>query len=292
MKRPAGIALFVLIAAYGSSAWGWGVLGHAMTGAIADRLLDAKARAAVAELLSQDLHASGQPSYRTTLADVASWADEIRGGPVSQPTWHYDNLAACGHGTAATACPQEQCSTAQMGERLRILRNAGESRRRRNEALKWIVHLVGDIHQPLHAADNGDSGGNAVKVKLVGLRIDEDPRELVLHHVWDRQFVLLAFNAGFNDEVPADIEVLAAQGKALLASKGLGTPASWALESNTLAREVAYNYNGFACERASRRRIALDAQYQRAAASVVRERVLLGGARLAELLNRALGDSN
>ncbi len=288
--KQAFLAVLFAISLVPATAWSWSELGHSMTGAIADQLLDAKAKAAVADLLADDLNARGRPSHRTSLAAVANWADEIRPTRASRPDWHYDKRPVCAAAGSLFVCPPgSQCNTAQIEERRRILADPAESKRSRNEALKWLVHLVGDIHQPLHAAENRDAGGNGVRVSLVDLAVDEN--SLVLHHVWDRQFVLLAFDAGFNDELPgaAKIAPLVPQAEALLMSRGVGNAESWAKESNAIARDVAHHYEGFACGKKAKK-VALNAEYQRNAAAQVRERVLLGGARLAELLNQTLGN--
>jgi nuclease S1 len=154
---------------------------------------------------------------------------------------------------------------------------------RRAVALKWIVHLVGDIHQPLHAADNGDRGGNDVRVRLSGQR---SGRSLTLHRVWDDQLVRLALHVRTARRPPRDIATLAHAAEHLLRSRGEGTPRSWALDANRLARTVAYRYPHFACGRVPHRVIVLDGAHQRRAETVVRAQLLLAGARLAELLNR------
>ena len=74
-----------------------------------------------------------------------------------------------------------------------------------------------------------------------------------------------------------------------MADAGQGAPDSWALESNNLARNVAYHFRGFACDTRPFGLVVLDQEYQQQAEAIVRERVLLAGARLAAILNRILG---
>jgi hypothetical protein len=133
-----------------------------------------------------------------------------------------------------------------MGRLIAVVADTRAASRDRNEALKWVVHLVGDIHQPLHAADNGDRGGNRVAVALEARSLDE--------------------------------------------AAGQGSTDSWALESNNLARK-AYHYRGFACDSVPPDIVVLDQDYQRQAEAIVRERVLLAGARLAAVLNGILVSS-
>jgi len=120
-----------------------------------------------------------------------------------------------------------------------VLADTHAASRDRNEALKWVVHLVGDIHQPLHAADNGDRGGNRVPVALAGVRTRGREN---LHRAWDNDLVRLALHARERPQPAADIDALALEASSLVEDAGQGAPDSWALESNNLARSVAYHY--------------------------------------------------
>jgi hypothetical protein len=277
----AALAAGLLLVA--QSAYAWGPQGHRTIGAIADRLLTPRAHAAVLQLLEDDRDKFGNPSGRTTLESVSEWADEIRGTPAEHASWHYDDLPICG--TFDQDCPGGQCNTEQLKRLSGVLRDAHALARERNEALKWVVHLVGDIHQPLHAADNGDHGGNLVPVVLEGLHTRGREN---LHRAWDNDLVQLAFHARNRQQPPRDIDALAAEAVNLEREVGQGSPDSWARESNNLARNVAYHYPGFACNSRPSGVVVLDAAYLDDAELVVRERLLLAGARLANLLNSTL----
>jgi len=281
------VAMAILAVARAPPAAGWGPQGHRTVGAIADRLLTPAARGAVAQLLAADLDRFGKPSGRTTLESVSVWADEIRGTTADRPRWHYDDIPICGNAARPAYCPGGQCNSAQIERLSAVLADRAADPRERNEALKWIVHLVGDLHQPLHAADNGDAGGNRVLVVLAG--VHTRGRES-LHRVWDGELVRLALEARGRQQPPPDIDALAQQARALAATAGQGTPRSWASESNKLARNVAYHYAGFICGRVPQAIVVLDRDYQRQAQSLVRERLLLAGGRLAVLLNELLTD--
>jgi S1/P1 Nuclease len=279
-------ALLALVAACAAPhARAWGPQGHRTVGAIADRLLTPQAHAVVAQLLQGDLDKLGNPSGRTTLESVSVWADEIKGTAASHPRWHYDNMPVCGSAPQARYCPDSQCNSAQLERLINVLADPHAAPRARNEALKWVVHLVGDIHQPLHAADNADRGGNDVQVALAGVRTRG--RES-LHRAWDSELVRLALDTRNRQRPPVDIDTLALEARRLVGDAGQGTPESWALESNNLARNVAYRFPGFACNRVPPGIVVLDAAYQRQAEGIVRERLLLAGARLANLINSIL----
>jgi len=278
--------LFPVIAlACAPGALAWGPQGHRTVGAIADQLLSPAARAAVGELLRADLDKFGNPSGRTSLEEVSVWADELHGTPAAEPAWHYDDIPICGAIPKARYCPDGQCNSEQLKRLAAVLAEARAPLRARNEALKWVVHLVADLHQPLHAADNADRGGNRVHVALPGLRTHG--RE-TLHRAWDTELVLPALNARGRQQPPRDIAPLVQEASRLAHDAGQGTPDTWARESNNLARNVAYDYAGFACNSVPAGIVILDARYQQQAVPIVRERLLLAGARLAALLNQTL----
>ena len=286
-KSSLWIGLLLIVSSYAPGAWAWGGQGHRTVGAIADRLLSGHAHAVVAQLLTDDLDKFGRPSGRSTLEAVSDWADEITHTPAARPRWHYDNRPVCGGGDPQRYCPDGQCNSAQLPRLLAVLADRHAAPRERNEALKWVVHLVGDLHQPLHAADNDDHGGNRVTVALAGVHTRG---RVSLHRAWDNDLVRLALHTRGGRQPPAAIDVLAQQAAHLLRDAGQGSPDSWASESNNLARNVAYHYPGFACERAPAGIVVLDAGYQREAEALVRERLLLAGGRLAVLLNRTLDE--
>jgi hypothetical protein len=263
----------------------WGPQGHRTIGAIADRLLIPQAHTTVLQLLAEDRDKFGNPSGRTTLESVSEWADEIRGTPAERSSWHYDDVPICGAGEKTRYCPDGQCNTEELKRLIGLLGDAHAPVRERDEALKWVVHLVGDIHQPLHAADNGDHGGNLVPVVLEG--VHTRGREN-LHRAWDNDLVQLALHTRDHQQPPRNIDALVAEAALLEREVGQGSPDSWARESNNLARNVAYHYPGFACNSRPSGAVVLDAAYLDAAELVVRERLLLAGARLATVINEAL----
>jgi hypothetical protein len=287
MGRLAG-ALLLAASCCAPPAWAWGPQGHRTVGAIADRLLTPAAHAAVAQLLSADVDKFGNLSGRSTLEAVSVWADELHGTPAARAAWHYDDVPVCGSEPKVRYCRDGQCNTEQLRRLIGVLADSAAAPRERNEALKWVVHLVGDIHQPLHAADNGDRGGNRVPVTLAGVRTRGRDN---LHRAWDNDLVRLALHARNRQQPPPDIDALAAEARTLAGKAGQGSPDSWAVESNNLARNVAYRYAGFACNSIPQRIVVLDEAYQQEAEAIVRERLLLAGARLATLLNQTLAGS-
>ena len=285
MKLYCGILLAILAGTFSSAACSFGPQGHRTVGAIADRLLAPNARLAVKQLLKDDRDANDQPSHRTKLEQVSTWADEIRPTPASRPAWHFDNIPACGTAAKAVYCENDNCNTAQTARLLRVLADHTAPARERNEALKWVVHLIGDVHQPLHAADNHDRGGNEVRVALAGVKTQGSVN---LHGAWDNELASLALGTRGHQRPPKNMDALAREAGVLLKSAGLGTPDSWAAESHGLATSLSYHYAEFSCDAVPTKIIVLSRAYQAQAKPALRNQLLLAGARLAKVLNDAL----
>jgi hypothetical protein len=146
----------------------WGPVGHRTVGEIAEHHLTRRARAEVSRLIAPQ-----------TLADVSTWADEIRYLPewkLADP-WHY--ISIDDGETLATTARNPKGDVLEAMERMELtLRNRAATPRERAEALKFLVHLVGDVHQPLHVGRRDDAGANKLEVLFNGRPID-------LHWVWD-----------------------------------------------------------------------------------------------------------
>ena len=183
-------AAFLTLAAAGP-AGAWGALGHRMVGELAQRHLDPAAQAEVARLLAGEKD--------PTLAGVATWADDLRNEDPERfkatSRWHYIN--AKGGGCAfdvARDCPDGNCVVAAIEKQRAILADRSQPIDARRDALKFIVHLVGDSHQPMHAGNRTDSGGNGFQISL---RTPLEPEAYArnkyvdgvmgtnLHSVWD-----------------------------------------------------------------------------------------------------------
>ena len=193
MRRPVAF-LFAVAATLAASApaLAWSELGHALVGELAQRHLDPRAKAEVARLLA------GEPD--PTLAGVASWADRLRDGDPERfkatSRWHYVNTPpgeAC-HYVAERDCPDGECVIGAIQRQRAILADRDQPLEARRDALKFIVHFVGDVHQPMHANNHDDLGGNKFQVSL---RTDLEPEAYArkryvdgvmgtnLHSVWD-----------------------------------------------------------------------------------------------------------
>jgi hypothetical protein len=284
--RPRGAALALALLSQAATAWG--PLGHRAAGAVADALLTPSARAEVARLLADDRDPDGRPSGRTTLAEASLWADEIRGTAADRPSWHYDNMPVCGAiSPERTWCAQQQCASGRIEPLLAQLADRGLPSAQRRDALKWIAHLVADLHQPLHAADYAQ-GGNLIHVEFAGR---PSSTAWTLHAAWDVRLVASALHAAGAQQPPESaLRSLIARARAVTPATREAPVGQWLAESNRLARQVAFDYPSFACDRMPTGPVPLSVEYRRRAQSVITSQLALAGARLATVLNRALSD--
>jgi len=156
-----------------SPALAWGKTGHRVVAAIADTQLSGLARAHVREILG------GAES----LDEAANWPDEMRSAPgqfwqKTATPWHYVTL----NGILYDHAPPEGDALQALAHFRSVLQDPNASLAAKQEALRFIVHLVGDLHQPLHVGKCCDKGGNDIKVTWFG-------KPTNLHAVWDSQIV-------------------------------------------------------------------------------------------------------
>jgi hypothetical protein len=279
--------LLALLPAQGATAWG--PEGHRMVGDIADRFLAAETRAQIGKLLELDRTADGQPSGRHTLGEVANWADEIKDTEWGRrrASWHYDDVPLCEAAEYSKYCRGGRCASAQLARQIEILGNGRARPEQRNGALKWVVHLVGDLHQPLHAANRGDRGGNRVQVSFFGERDNPPYGALNLHAIWDVSMVrrLVADRGGERAIVSAPI----ANGNRDAWEKG--SISDWTVESHRIARDAVYPLLPVAASCSSKivEVVAIDQTYYAKAAPLIEIQIKKAGVRLARVLNETLG---
>jgi len=312
-RAPRRVRLLALLclAMVAGSAGAWGPVGHRTVGAIADEMLNPAARDAVATLLRDDQDREGRPSHRHSLAEVADWADEIRGTSADHPRWHYDNRPICEEPVATRNwCAQGECASAAFSEQLAILADRKRSTAERNEALKWVVHLAGDLHQPLHAADLAE-GGNRIHVAnggrsgyrsglgSLGNQAAHDGRErhggASLHSFWDSHLVGMALHPQEGVASPEAMRQLLQDAREIDRATLTAPAEQWAQESNEIARRFALKIEGVGCaageglHREDAPLVHLSHGYIQRAMRIADARLAQAGARLAYVLNETLG---
>jgi hypothetical protein len=257
------VAMFAVVA----PAWAWGPLGHSIVAELAQRHLSPAAEAEVERLLALE--------HATALADVASWPDQIQDDPAEQSLWkrtrklHYVNFrdASCDY-VPPRDCRDGECVVAALPHYIQVLGDKSQPDAARLEALKFVVHFVGDVHQPLHAGYRPDLGGNRFQVQFEGQGSN-------LHRVWDSGMLK---TQGLDWRAYA--RKLDAEGPVALPPPiaPLDDPyAQWAEESCRVTRDIYPSKH------------VIGPAYVEAELPVAERQLRIAGRRLAEVLNITLG---
>jgi len=277
-----------------AAAHAWGDEGHEVIGLIADHYLTPAAREKMNALLGTDT--SGLTSD-SGIAAEATWADHFRDSDrdtgkthyYQTRAWHFVDIeiaqpdidAACFNhprlrpSDPASEGPADDCIVDKIEEFSRELAEPKTAPGERLLALQFLLHFVGDVHQPLHAGDDHDRGGNE---KMAGYA---HARGGNLHHFWDTVFVE---GLGRNSAQIAQalIAGISTEQRRLWSS---GTPSDWAFQSFQLARSLAY---GKLPTPGPGGRYSLDDAYVADATEAVRGQLERAGVRLAQVLNTDL----
>lgn len=171
MKKLAIALLVAGATAISSQVQAFGANGHRITGAIAQEFLTLKAQEQIKAIMGHE-----------SLAETSTWPDVMRSDPdvywkKTTPPWHYVSVPDGKSYIDVIAPPQGDAFTALKGFRADLL-NPQSTQAQKRRAISFIVHIIGDLHQPLHVGNGTDRGGNDVKVKFFW----EDTN---LHSVWD-----------------------------------------------------------------------------------------------------------
>jgi hypothetical protein len=167
------VALLVFLS--GSPAFAWGQIGHRVTGAIGEPLLSKKAAKAVKAVLGTE-----------SLAEASTWPDEMRSSPevfwqkTANP-WHYVTIPMGQTYSQVGAPPEGDAISALKGFAV-TLRDPNARLEDKQLALRFTIHIIGDLHQPLHVGNGTDRGGNDFKVQF-------GREETNLHAVWDGNLI-------------------------------------------------------------------------------------------------------
>jgi hypothetical protein len=292
VRRVAGLLLAVALLAWGGRpARAWGDEGHEIIALIAQGWLEPEVRRRVDAMLAAD----PDPLTAHDIGAEATWADRYRdadldGARARTRKWHfvdielYDpslDLACFKHlplapGTLASLGPPNACIVDKIAQFSRELADRRTPVDEQLVALKFLLHLVGDVHQPLHASDEDDRGGNDKRVSAAGFRAGN------LHHYWDTEFIRRL--GGGPREIAYEIGRQISP--ALARSWARGTAADWALESFAMARDDAYGQLPPPTRRYTYR---LTPAYLEMATRDVQVQLAKAGVRLAYVLNTALG---
>jgi hypothetical protein len=217
-------------------AFAWGPVGHETVAYIAEDHLTPVAKQGVEAILGSDLD----------LADVSNWADEVR--ITSRPEtagWHFidipDRQQGVNESDEPSFCSQgsrDNCVVNQIGLDKAQLGHTGATAAQKLEALKFLVHFVGDVHQPLHCANDSDRGGNEKVVRFAKPGSHSTTgTKIKLHALWDRLLEIQTKESA--RELASDLEQSITDSE--VNSWQSGTPTDWAWESFEIAHDAIYS---------------------------------------------------
>ncbi len=271
---------FILgLALVSTNSFAWGPTGHRVVGEVAQGKLNPATLKKVKEILKGK-----------SLADVSTWADEIRSEPDKYKDtfkWHYTDFPD-GHKHHDESSSSGLLMTSIQNQ-IKILKDKKSTADQKETAMKFLVHLVGDLHMPLHVGNGKDRGGNWCHVTFHGKKMN-------LHHLWDE--AMIDFNKLSFTEMSRFIqEGLVEKDEKTLTG---GKLADWVEESKNLRNEVYppeaksskkkkdhFNYcNDDGVKKEFRP--ALGYEYSYKFYPVLEKQLLKGGLRLAHILNTEL----
>jgi nuclease S1 len=263
LMKPAvaAFAIFLLLLPH-PEAWAWGNEGHRIIADIAWDHLNDTALENLRPFLGDN-----------DLASISTWADDIRNGHPETGPWHYVDIPPDSGGYEAKDCPDDNCVVAQINKFARILGDPQQPLAARSEALKFLVHFVGDLSQPFHAM--GDArGGNDIPVTFFG-STQCGGYTCNLHNVWDSE--LISHSGVREHRYARDLEEMITADHL---QAGSADPVAWADQSLQLARQAWVQPQ-----------TNIDQAYYQRERPVVDRQLALAGLRLAQLLNQELGGS-
>ncbi|WP_018477647.1 S1/P1 nuclease [Pontibacter roseus] len=255
MKKIICVLLFLPL--FIGEAFAWGQNGHRAVGLIAEQHLSRKAKKKIKKVL-----------HDNSLAEVSVWMDDIKSDKAYDHThdWHWVTIPA-GMKYEQTEKNPNGDIIMKIEEAVKALKDEDLSDKQQQEYLKYLVHLVGDLHQPLHVGKEGDSGGNAVKLQWFGQSSN-------LHRVWDSEMI-----DGKNLSFTELARFVGCPDKKQVKQWQATGVRDWAYESVGLRNQV------YAIPEDGR----LSYRYSYENFSTVEQRILQAGVRLAGLLNEIYG---
>jgi hypothetical protein len=289
----------------------WGCKGHQSVALIAEKYLTAEAQEFVFGLLRANPIDPKLKRYCGTavndpLGDASTWADDVRADRKNGP-WHYIDIPrGAPNSPLERFCGNEGCVVSAIAEQVTILKDKTADGAKRADALRYLIHFVGDLHQPLHCATNADEGGNCVPLKYLRREPNERGHGFApnLHSVWDSA-ILERDSEGADPAEYADT-LVARFASSIEAWQKAGIHVDdWAWESHGYAESTAYggllpkvsiepNVAVHSCaddnqigQRLLHQHITAGEAYQQQAGAVVERRVAQAGIRLALILNDA-----
>lgn len=273
-------ALFAFLTPLTANAY-W-EFGHETVAKIAYLNVRPDTRAAIDALLRRSKLLDTPACPARTIEQASVWPDCIKqlGERFSYAySWHYQNVNICEPFDLKSACKDGNCVSAQIERDMKLLKDKSVPARERLQALAFLVHFVGDLHQPLHAADRADLGGNRQKAQYGDYATDR----LNLHSIWDGPLAERAITTP-----PSIVRTYSQAEKDKIAA---GSVEDWSRQNWEVSRDVAYKtaMGGDPCgPRPDVAKLDNDT-ITKELVPVAKLQVERAGLRLAKLLDEALG---
>lgn len=270
------LLIAALLALLPTSARGWWDYSHRTIGQIAWAEVKPATRARMKLLFASQSDLDTPRCPVRTIEEASVWADCVKPGERFSYafSWHFQNIDICKPFDLKSACPFGNCVSAQIKRNAKLLADRNLPQRERLQALAFLVHFVGDLHQPLHAADRTDQGGNKTRTHY------GEAGPYPLHMIWDGYLAERAISTPTGEAAG----LLSEAGRDDRAAAG-GTVEDWSRETWETARAFAYGNDPCA---QPPRAVMLQRAEVEAAIRVVRRQVLRAGLRLARMLDEAL----
>jgi len=259
----------------------WGPEGHAIIAEIAEARLTPAAKVRVVQLLNQRRF--------DHLDQVSSWADAYRLSHPETGLWHYVDIPLDARGyDPSRDCPGGNCIVAKIPQFAAILRDSTALSTARLQALQFVVHFVGDIHQPMHCENRNDRGGNDVHIEFLH-------RATNLHAVWDGGIIEAELGVRLGPDYAPDFD--ATRNEAATLTKGITVAevSEWAPPGHLEAATVDWANQAHALAPGAYSKVpdirvsGWEAAYEAAEWPIIEHQLQVAGVRLAAVLNEELG---
>lgn len=296
-------------------AWPWGCEGHHAVAIIAERHMNAHALEMANKLLQSEPIDPALTRYCSTrgldlMVDSSTWADDLRSSRPESSAWHYIDIPRDAPRRAvAESCPASTgCVTSAVERQIGLLRSSGTDARSRADALRFLIHFVGDLHQPLHCVTNNDMGGNCVPVDFFGRAPMERNQQFEsytpnLHSIWDFAIIQRMKGMETEEQWAVSLDQQYSSQVSGWEKEGINVE-NWAWESHELADSVVYPElpvaipaekpapikscadDNHVSTRMLKLREHVSQQYVNAVAPTINQQIAKAGVRLAMVLNQ------
>jgi len=231
-------------------AWSWGCEGHQAVALIAEKHMTPHALEKANELLQSEPIDSSLSRYCPSqgldlMTDSSTWADDLRSSRPEASPWHYIDIPRnAPRGSLAEFCPATGCVTSALTQQIELLRDEATEPHMRADALRFVIHFVGDLHQPLHCVSNNDEGGNCVPIIFFGkapMLKNEQFQAYApnLHSIWDTSIILRLKGTATEAQWAGALDQKYSSSVSAWEKGGVHVE-DWAWEGHALADSVVY----------------------------------------------------